>query len=747
MRTIVLLAAFLPLCAADLRFRTQEIQKDFGVVYAVITADVNRDGKPDIVAINPTQLAWYQNPTWEKHVILDGKTKKDNVCVAAHDIDRDGRLDFAIGADWQPTNTQSGGSLQWTNQDGKVIAIGEEPTLHRIRFGDVDGDGEKELIVVPLHGRGNKGPAWEGAGARILVLKPPKDPARQAWDSEVADDSLHVIHNFLVMDFDGEKGDEIIAAAREGLFVLKREAGKWTRRQLGEGSPGEVKVGMINGIQRAFATVEPWHGNGIVIYEEPAPKMDPQGAPPRRGAKAWDGKLWPRQFIEERLAQAHALGWGDLDGDGADDLAVGWREKNFGVAVYQRSRSGAWSRTALVDDGGMATEDLVVEDLNGDGLAEIIAVGRKTANIRIYWNETKPEWRFHEIARGFANHTAIAADFTGDGRKDVIVNDQTNKRTVLYTAPDWKPVVLHEGAWAIHSEAFDVDGDGDTDWIGAQYQPGLIFWLERPANPLKDRWVYHVIDSHESGGVNGVHGLLIADIDKDGKPDLIGNSAQPSGAFPHSLAWFKVPKNPRRAARWERTIFAKNDAPGLSHYMGAGDLNGDGRPDIAGAAKTGSDGNWFAWWEAPANPKQEAWKKHVLPGTHPGATNIAIADLNGDGKQDLFATRGHGFGALWFAAPDWTPHEVDSELAGPHNLALGDIDGDGDIDAVTCAKDSHVLTWFENDGKGRFSRHDLWYGNAAYDIRLVDMDGDGDLDILVAGQDTKNVFWMENRRK
>ncbi|MBM3765113.1 MAG: VCBS repeat-containing protein [Acidobacteria bacterium] len=746
MRIAVLLAAALPL-AAQLSFRTQEIQKDFGVVYAVITADVNKDGKPDIVAINPTQLVWYQNPTWEKHVILDGKTKKDNVCVAAHDIDRDGKLDFAVGADWQPTNTAGGGSLQWTDQAGNVVPLGDEPTLHRIRFGDVDGDGSKELIVVPLHGRGNKAPNWEGDGARILVLYPPANPAKDKWRTEVADASLHIVHNFIVTDFDGEKGEEIIAASRDGLFVIKKQGGTWSKQQLGEGSPGEIKLGMINGLQRAIATVEPWHGNGLVIYEEPAPKMDPQGAPPKRGPQPWNGKMWPRQFIEERLAQAHALGWGDFDGDGADDLAAGWRDRNFGVAIYQRDRQGKWARTQLVDDGGMATEDLAIDDFNGDGLADIVAVGRKTANVRICWNETKRKWKFHEVTKGFTNHTAIAADFTGDGKKDIIVNDQTNKRTILYTAPDWKQRVLHEGAWAIHSEAFDIDGDGDIDWIGGQYSPGLIFWLERPKDPLRDAWKYHLIDSHETGGVNGVHGLLIGDIDRDGKPDLIGNSGQPTGAFPNSIAWFKAPRNVRNAKQWERTLFADKDAPGLSHYMGFGDVNGDGRPDLAGAAKTGKDGNWFAWWEAPANPRQSGWKKHLLSANEPGATNISIADLNGDGKNEFFATRGHGFGAVWFEAPNWTRHEIDTELGGPHDLALGDIDGDGDIDAVTCGKDSHIVAIFENDGRGNFTRRDIWHGNAAYDIRLTDMDNDGDLDVLVAGQNTQNVFWLENKRK
>ena len=42
------------------------------------------------------------------------------------------------------------------------------------------------------------------------------------------------------------------------------------------------------------------------------------------------------------------------------------------------------------------------------------------------------------------------------------------------------------GVNAIHSEVMDVDGDGDLDYVGYALLPGLIFWLERPRNPLKD---------------------------------------------------------------------------------------------------------------------------------------------------------------------------------------------------------------------------------------------------------------------
>jgi hypothetical protein len=368
---------------AGMNFRAQEIQRDFGVVYAVLTADVNQDGKPDIVAINPTQVVWFENPSWKKHVILDGGTKKDNVCIAAHDIDGDGKLDFAVGADWQPSNTAAGGSLQWIGRTPdasapwKLTAIAEEPTLHRMRWGDVDGDGRAELIVAPLQGRGTKGPNWQrGAGARILVFRVPKDPARDPWPVEVADQSLHIIHNLIVTRFDGGRQDGILAASSEGLYLVKRgPGGAWSKRLVGEGNPGEIKMGRLTAARRVLATVEPWHGNAIAVYEEPS-------------GKAAAAKPWPKQIIEDKLAGAHALGWGDFDKGGAEELAVGWREKNFGIAIYKRSADGRWARSMLLDEGGVAVEDLAVADLDGDGKPEIVAAGRKTQNVKIYWNES-----------------------------------------------------------------------------------------------------------------------------------------------------------------------------------------------------------------------------------------------------------------------------------------------------------------------------------------------------------------------
>ncbi len=359
-----------------LQFRAEQIASDFGIGYAVALGDVNGDARTDIIAINATDLVWFENPGWQKHVMLTGVTPRDNVCIAPNDIDRDGRLDVALGAGWQPTNTTSGGSLHWVRQNApgaspawELFSIGEEPTLHRIRWADVDGDKTPELIVMPLHGRGTKGPDWLGQGARVLVYRPPANPSRDPWPMEVADDTLHIVHNFLPVNLDADARQEILTASREGLNALSRGAdAKWTRTLIGEGAPGEIKMGRVAGT-RVLATVEPWHGRSVVTYVERP-------------------KLWSRTTIESEIAGGHALGWADFDGDGNDELAVGWRDGKPGVAVYTVDREGALRGKVVIDDGGMATEDLVAADLNGDKRPDIVASGRATHNVKIYWNET-----------------------------------------------------------------------------------------------------------------------------------------------------------------------------------------------------------------------------------------------------------------------------------------------------------------------------------------------------------------------
>jgi hypothetical protein len=356
----------------DVAFRAHDIQRDWGVVYAVRIADVNADGRPDVVAINPSQLAWFENPSWQRHVVVDGAVPRDHVTIAAADVDGDGRVEIALGAGWNPRNTTSGGTLHLATRstpDGRapwtLTPLADEPTLHRIGWARIAG--RRALIVTPLHGRGTAPPAWEGVGARIFALMPPPAGAGGEWTREVVDDTRHILHNVLIADFDDVAGDELVTASREGLTLFTRDPeGTWRKRMLAEASPGEVAAGRI-ATGRVLATIEPWHGTSVVTYLEAA------------GA-------WARTVIDPTVTGGHALAWADFDGDGHDELVAGWRDGAYGLARYRIDGAGRAAGRQLVDTA-VAVEDLAVADLDADGRPDIVAGGRSTGNIRVFFNE------------------------------------------------------------------------------------------------------------------------------------------------------------------------------------------------------------------------------------------------------------------------------------------------------------------------------------------------------------------------
>ncbi len=192
--------------------------------------------------------------------------------------------------------------------------------------------------------------------------------------------------------------------------------------------------------------------------------------------------------------------------------------------------------------------------------------------------------------------------------------------------------------------------------------------------------------------------------------------------------------------------FADRDAPGLSHYFGAGDVNGDGRTEIASAAKLPGEGSWFAWWEPGGDPRKP-WRKHILDRNQEGATNILATDVDGDGLLDFVASCGHGVGLKWYRAPNWEPKVIDAAVRGPHALAVGDINGDGRPDIAVGAKDDRAIIWYENLGRGKFQARRIAENQSSYDLRLADLDDDGDLDVLIAGHESRNVVWYENPLK
>ena len=368
------------------RFEAKVIDPSIGeVCYAVTKADVNGDGKLDIVAVSENRVQWYEAPDWTKHIILENQTELDNVCIAAQDIDGDGRVDFALGAGWIKANT---GTIQWisrgANPDDKwsVHFIEKEQSTHRMSFADVLGNGKLQLVVSPLNR------SFPGAtGIRLMAFAIPAHPKTDRWTMTVLDQTLNRMHNHTHVDWDGDGSLDTITASEEGVFLIQRKGDSFAKTLLGAGAEGdkpelrgagEVKVGKLGNGGRFVATVEPMHGNGIVVYTK-----NENGSLPMR-----------RTVIENTLKQGHAVWPVDLDGDGVDELVIGHREagtgtvKGPGLYVYSCDDEAGqkWSKH-VIDDGGVAVEDALSADFTGDGRPDLIAGGRATHNLKLYVNQ------------------------------------------------------------------------------------------------------------------------------------------------------------------------------------------------------------------------------------------------------------------------------------------------------------------------------------------------------------------------
>jgi hypothetical protein len=380
----------LPLLAAEPpspSFKAVEIDSKIGIGYGVTVADVNGDKKPDIVLVDKDQVVWYQNPTWEKHVIAEKLTTKDNVCIAAADINGDGKAEIAVGAEWNPGDTENSGAVFYLippadrTQKWEAVKLPHEPTVHRMRWVK-NNEGKYDLVVVPLHGRGNKNGA--GAGVKVLAYKMPANP-KDPWKTEVINSTMHMTHNLQPVQWNSQKGDELLLGGKEGVLHLTPGQYPWTAQKIIGNAPGEtsnsgageVRVGKTANGERFIATVEPMHGNQLAFYTAPSAA----------------GGLWKRTVLDDTLIDGHALACGDLAGTGSDQIVVGWRAMGkpgakVGIKLFTPldKEGKSWKQT-LVDDNQMACEDLCLADLDGNGKLDIIAAGRATKNVKIYFNQ------------------------------------------------------------------------------------------------------------------------------------------------------------------------------------------------------------------------------------------------------------------------------------------------------------------------------------------------------------------------
>ncbi|MBT3482628.1 MAG: VCBS repeat-containing protein [Opitutales bacterium] len=369
--------------AADLNLKAQIIDDDIKIGYGLAIGDVNGDGKKDILLADKQDFFWYENPSWERHLfwsVAEGDAResmRDNVCIAARDIDGDGKVEVAVGTNWNPGETsdsEKSGGVWFVGSLGNIQPkkLPHDPTTHRMYW--VKMEAGYSIVVAPLHGRGNKGGVGEN-GTRIQVYYAGNDPYTASWERSVVNDELHKTHNFDLFQGSSNTGESLVIAGDEGLVLARQVDGKWKSRKsesLSNGA-GEIRLGKlsINGAPQTVATIEPMHGNNVVCYER-------------------NGENWKRTVLDDSLNQGHALAVADVLGTGTLQVVAGWRNrdsrKRVGIRLYEPGSNEKWT-THVVDDDAMAAEDIKVSDLDGDGDLDLVASGRSTKNVIIYWNQ------------------------------------------------------------------------------------------------------------------------------------------------------------------------------------------------------------------------------------------------------------------------------------------------------------------------------------------------------------------------
>lgn len=364
------------LSATAIEFRDHTVATGLKGGYQVVPCDVNHDGKIDLIALSSgmTDLVWYENPTWEPHVIAHNLPRMIN--LAAWDTDGDGIPEIVVAYEFSMEARHSLGIVALLRHNGDprhlwtVREIDRLPTSHRLRWADIDGSGKKVLVNAPLTGA-TTGPPEFREHVPLVYYRTGE------WKRRIiGDQNEGVQHGITIVDWDGDGRDQILTASFVGIHLFKLGMDDaWQRTEIAKGDPrawpksgsSDIAVGKTGLSSRFIAAIEPWHGNQVAIYRQS-----------RTG--------WAREVIDDSLVDGHTIQAADLDGDGNDEVIAGFRGRPQRVYVY-RFEGKTWKRQIL-DDGGVSAAACAVADLNGDGKPDITCIGSETQNLKWYENVT-----------------------------------------------------------------------------------------------------------------------------------------------------------------------------------------------------------------------------------------------------------------------------------------------------------------------------------------------------------------------
>ncbi|WP_214070590.1 FG-GAP-like repeat-containing protein [Mucilaginibacter sp. dw_454] len=306
----------------------------------------------------------------------------------------------------------------------------------------------------------------------------------------------------------------------------------------------------------------------------------------------------------------------------------------------------------------------------------------------------------------YASHKPkVLGKFSKDQYNDIGSPDNQGFKLYRYSK-NWKPYVIFSpgdpGGYE-DAQIADINNDGWNDIILGGWSNHTL-WAENPAgsgnDPYTTQWAIHTID-----GTRFSHEVCAADLNGDGKPDVITTSGvYIQGATPSDWTFVNI----GRSGQGTCVVNVLNQK--------------DGFADVIGLYRDG-DKNQVAWFENPGhtggNPLKDKWIPRIIDA-NPGGdkcnfemTTMAFTsgDINADGRVDLVcASQGEGTGEaddnrqigdglVWYEAPvdprtgTWIKHTIDPKVGWIHasSIKLADFNGDGHLDVNYAQQDQSKL--------------------------------------------------------
>lgn len=366
-----------------------------------------------------------------------------------------------------------------------------------------------------------------------------------------------------------------------------------------------------------------------------------------------------------------------------------------------------WNRHAI-DNTSRGADGVKLEDMNKDGLPDIVTGWEEGGVVRVYLNpgtaKAREPWPQITVGEVKNVEEAIFTDLDGDGELEVVSGTEGKTCTLYWhrrVEGAWStqpfPVAMNTQMW-MQVATLDLDGQHGADLLVASKNKGAaVSWLQAPqkANEL-NAWSLHKL--RDAGWVMS---LTPQDMDKDGDADAVfsDRKGEHTGVF-----WLENPgaEGNRKHAAWKEHAIG-----GLGKqvmFADLGDVNGDGLLDVAVAAKP-------VEIVLCLRKADGGWDEHVLKleGANLGdAKAVKIADVNGDKVPDLLFScenaKGRLEGIVWLEQQRNGPWKQRT-LGGPEGLKYDlmqtlDLDGDGDLDVITCEeRDQLGVIWYENPHK------------------------------------------------